>query len=498
MSADRGEDTNVVRPAGEARGTTKGLTGAHARFCGFGWRPLGRREEVISDLDLSFSPGEIVLLAGGSGAGKSTVLRALAGLLGDAVPGDRTGTVEVDAPAGMLLQNPEDSLVAATIGREVAFGPENLALPRDEIWRRVHDGLAQVGLRYDVERPTSALSGGELQRLALAGVLAIRPGLLLLDEPTSMLDDETSGRVRRCVLDVARAAGATTVVVEHRIGPWLPHCDRVVVLERGRVIADTTPGKFTAEHTERMLQAGVWMPGAPDPAPAAVDAAWVTPDHTGPQLRADSLRVDLSVRSLQGTSTHRALDGASTALHPGRVTALVGPSGAGKSTLLAAFAGLLRPTQGTIEGASPPFARRRSKALAAAAGFVPQNPEHGFLRTTVRDEVACTATALGRSVDLDGLLALMRLEHLAGANPFQLSGGEQRRLAVLAALAHRPGTVLLDEPTVGQDRHTWAAVTGWALAARDAGATVGVATHDAALILRSDTVIQLKNGEAVG
>ncbi|MGN6414707.1 ABC transporter ATP-binding protein [Flexivirga sp.] len=474
------------------------MTGAHATLRGFGWRPLGRRDEVVSDLDLTFAPGQIVLLAGGSGAGKSTVLRALAGLLGDAVPGQRSGTVEIDAPTGLLLQNPADSLVAATIGREVAFGPENLALDRDEIWRRVHEGLDRVGLRYDVDRSTSALSGGELQRLALAGVLAVRPGLLLLDEPTSMLDDESAARVRHCVLDAARGTGATTVIVEHRIGPWLPHCDRVVVLEHGTVIADTTPAVFVSEHRDRMLDAGVWMPDAPDPEPVPVDRARVAPAAPGPELRADALRVDLTTRSLQGRSTHRALDGATTTLRAGRLSALVGPSGAGKSTLLAAFAGLLQPTAGGVLGAAPAFARRRSADLAAAVGFVPQNPEHGFLRTTVRDEVACTATRLGRTVEVDELLTLLRLDHLAGANPYQLSGGEQRRLAVLAALAHRPGVVLLDEPTVGQDRHTWAAVVGWMQAARDAGATVGVATHDVALMHRSDGVIQLKSGQAVG
>jgi energy-coupling factor transport system ATP-binding protein len=474
------------------------VTSAHATLHGFGWRPLGRREEVISGLDLDFSPGQIVLLAGGSGAGKSTVLRALAGLLGEAVPGEQTGTVAVSAASGLLLQNPADSLVASTIGREVAFGPENLGLPREEIWRRVHECLSQVGLTYDASRSSAALSGGELQRLALAGVLAIRPGLLLLDEPTSMLDDDTAEQVRHRVLDAARATGATTIVVEHRIGPWLPHCDRVVVLERGQVIADTTPSAFTADYTARMLDAGVWMPGAADPAPVDVDAGWVTPDRPGPELRAEALEVELTTRSLQGGVTHRALDGVTTTLRPGELSSLVGPSGVGKSTLLAAFSGMLRPSGGAITGAEPPFARRRSKELAVAAGFVPQNPEHGFLRSTVRDEVACTARQLGRSVDVDGLLALMRLDHLAGANPFQLSGGEQRRLAVLAALAHRPGVVLLDEPTVGQDRHTWAAVTGWLLATRDAGATVAVATHDHSVADLSDRVIQLKSGQAIG
>lgn len=485
MSADRAEDTKVA---------AQDVIGAHARLSGFGWRPLGRRDEVINGLDLSVSPGEIVLLAGGSGAGKSTVLRAFAGLLGDAVPGELCGSVEVDAARGLLLQNPADSLVAGTIGREIAFGPENLALPREEIWRRVRDGLTQVCLSYDVERPTSALSGGELQRLALAGVLAIQPGLLLLDEPTSMLDDDSADRVRACILQAARATGATTVVVEHRIGPWLPHCDRVVVLDHGRVIADTTPDAFVAEHSQRMLDAGVWMPGVADPSPIPVDESWVTPAEPGPTLRAEALELELRMRTLRGAERHQAVHGVDATLRTGALTALVGPSGAGKSTLLAAFAGLLDPSGGTLLGATPPLRRRSATALASVAGFVPQNPEHGFLRNTVQDEIAYTGAKLGRSVDVDGLLSLMRLDHLAGANPFQLSGGEQRRLAMLAALAHRPGLVLLDEPTVGQDRHTWAAVAGWATAARATGATVGVATHDTSLVGLADCVIQLASG----
>lgn len=470
------------------------MSGVGAQLRGFGWQPLGRRQPVIDGLDLTIEPRQVVLLAGGSGAGKSTVLRALAGLLGDAVPGQLTGEVSVDGPAGLLLQNPADGLVATTIGREVAFGPENLALPRDTIASRVREALAGVRLEYPTDRPTSALSGGELQRLALAGVLALRPGLILLDEPTSMLDADTARVVRDCVLDVVRDRGMTAVVVEHRIGPWLDRVDRVVVLERGAVAADTTPADFVRRHSDRMLAAGVWMPGAADPEPATVDPELVRPARSAMTLSARALSVDLTLRSLRGARTHRALDAVDATLSTGELTALTGPSGAGKSTLLAAFAGLQRPTSGAIEGAEPALYRRGSVALAEVSGFVPQNPEHGFLCTTVRAEVAHTAQRLGRAVDTDALLHLMRLDHLAGANPFQLSGGEQRRLAVAAALAHRPAVVLLDEPTVGQDRLTWAAVLGWMRAARDEGATVAAASHDSALVRSADRLVALDSG----
>ncbi|NNG39897.1 ATP-binding cassette domain-containing protein [Flexivirga sp. ID2601S] len=470
------------------------MTGAAspiARLQGFGWRPLGRKQQVITGLDLTVAPGERVLLAGGSGAGKSTVLRALTGALGSTVAGDPSGLVEVDGRAGLLLQNPADSLVAATIGREVAFGPENLSLPRDQIWSRVHECLDAVGLRYPTGRSTAALSGGELQRLALAGVLAVRPGLLLLDEPTSMLDDETAATVREAIVRAAASTGAAMLVVEHRIGPWLPHVDRVVVLERGAVIADTTPGAFARTEHDRMLRAGVWMPGAAAPAPLAVPGDLVTPDSPGVDVDAESISVDLELRTLRGAVRTRALDHVTARAAAGYLTALTGPSGAGKSTLLAALAGLQPLTGGSIAGPTPPLQRRRSPQLAAAAGWAPQNPEHGFLARTVRDEISLTAGKLGRRVDVDALLDLVGLADLGGANPYQLSGGEQRRVALIAALAHRPAAMFLDEPTVGQDRQTWAAVAGWCTAAAAAGATVAVATHDTDLIALSDAEVAL-------
>jgi energy-coupling factor transporter ATP-binding protein EcfA2 len=443
-----------------------------ARFAGFGWRPLGRRAPVGAGLARVVEPGERVLLVGPSGAGKSTLLLALAGALGTTIAGEATGTAEVGGRLGLLLQNPADAVVAERIGRDVAFGPENAGLPRAEIWRRVDEVLAAVGLTYGRDHFTAALSGGEQQRLALAGVLAMRPDLLLLDEPTSMLDASTADAVREAI--VAAAGDRTLVVVEHRIAPWLAHVDRVVVLSPGgEVVSDGSVASFLSGPPP----AGVWMPDMAPPAPLDVPAELVRPSAVT-TVRADDVVVDLVTRTLRGAQRTRALDGFAAELAPGAVTALRGPSGAGKSTALALLGGLLRPTSGTV---SPDLGRWRSPRLAEAVGWVPQNPEHGFLAPTVAEEVGRTAARVGRPVDVDAVLTVFGLERYAAANPYRLSGGEQRRLALAAALAHRPGVVLLDEPTVGQDPGTWAAVVGWLGAARSAGAAVAVATHDADL-----------------
>lgn len=453
------------------------------RLAAFSWRPLGRREPVIHDLDLHIGPGERVLLLGASGAGKTSLLHALTGALGTTIAGESGGRVEVGGRLGLLPQDSADALVADRIGRDIAFGPENLALPREQIWRRVDEALAAVRLPFDRDHLSSALSGGEAQRLALAGVLALAPDVMLLDEPTSMLDAEASAAVRDAVLAVS--AGRTLVVVEHRFEAWLDHVDRVVVIADGGVGFDGSVRAFLSAPA----MTGLWMPGLPPPTPIDVGAALVRPDLGVVTPRLTGVGVDLVTRTLRGSQRTRALDDVDLELTAGRSTALVGPSGAGKSTALAVLGGLLGPTEGTV---TPDLRRRRSRDLARDVGWVPQVPEHGFVTTDVRGEVALTASRLGRDVDVDEVLSTLGLDHLAGANPYRLSGGEQRRLALAAALAHRPGLVLLDEPTVGQDRRTWAAVAGWIGAAAREGAAVAISTHDADL--PADTRLRLRAG----
>ena len=450
---------------------------------------------MVADLDLRIGPGERVLLAGPSGAGKSTLLHALVGALGTTISGELGGRVDVAGRVALVPQTPGAAVVAERIGRDVAFGPENLGLARDEIWRRVDAALESVGLRQGRDHPTSALSGGELQRLALAGVLAVSPDVVLLDEPTSMLDAAHAASVRDAVARSVAASDATLVVVEHRIEPWIDLVDRVVVLGAdGVVVADVPPDRFVREHRDALGDLGVWMPGLEAPRPMELDPDRVRPHRPLDAIAWSHLTVDLRSRSMRGTTTTRALDDVDAGLDPGRLTALTGPSGAGKSTLLAAFGGLVKPVLGTVDGPQPPLLERRSLALAADVGWVPQVPEHGFVGATVRAEVEITPGRLDRSVDTGALLELLGLAHLADAHPYRLSGGEQRRLSLATAVAHRPGLVLLDEPTVGQDRRTWAAVAGLAVSAARAGAVVATSTHDLDLVALADDRIDLAAG----
>ncbi|WP_328343860.1 ABC transporter ATP-binding protein [Micromonospora sp. NBC_00421] len=473
---------------------------ASVRLVGFGWRHAGRRAWAVRGVDLRIDHGERVLLLGPSGAGKSTLLAALAGLL-PADSGEQEGTVEIDGldPAkarervGTVFQDPQSQLVMARSGDDVAFGLENRGVPGDEIWPRVDEALRRVGFPYHRDRPTAALSGGEQQRLALAGVLALRPGLLLLDEPTANLDPAGAELVRGAVAG-ALDPDTTLVLVEHRVADALALVDRVVVLAPGGgVRADGPPETVFAAHGAALAAEGVWVPGHPTasrPAAGPPGGELLTADRLGlpPRLAP----TDLAVRA-------------------GEALAVRGPNGAGKSTLALLLGGLLRPGVGRLAGTSaladgdtrlPPH-RWRAPALAGRIGSVFQNPEHQFVTGTVHDELALGPRRTGRPepavrATVDELLDRLRLTRLAGANPYTLSGGEARRLSVATALATAPRLLICDEPTFGQDRRTWGELVDLFADLRDAGHGVVTVTHDtdfvAALADRTVTLCPTREG----
>jgi len=427
-----------------------------------------------------------VLLLGPSGSGKSTLLAALAGLL---EAGESEGELLVDGAdprttherVGIVFQDPETQIVMGRAGDEVAFGLENRCVSPDEIWSRVDEALEAVGFAYGRDRPTDALSGGEQQRLALAGVLALQPGLLLLDEPTANLDPDGSALVRTAVRRATRSGEKTLLLVEHRVADALELVERAVVLEAGAgVVADGTPAEVFASHGPALAAAGVWVPDHPLPVP--------------PLRPRGPIEVLLAAERV----TYRYPGGSELALPPtdaaarsSEALAVVGPNGSGKSTLAMLLGGLVRPTSGVVTtsdrlrqvDANEPW-RWPAAALARRIGSVFQDPEHQFLTGRVIEELMVGPRIAGADLAqakrrADALLERLHLATLADANPFTLSGGEKRRLSVATALADGPSVLILDEPTFGQDRRTAVELLDLLAAARDDGAAVCIVTHDA-------------------
>ncbi|MDP3952878.1 ABC transporter ATP-binding protein [Microbacterium sp.] len=467
-------------------------TPARVQAAGWGWRYAGRKLPAVSDVSFTIEPGERVLLLGASGAGKSTLLAGLAGVLGDADEGERTGSLLLDgaAPesrrgqAGLVMQDPDAGIVLSKVGDDVAFGCENLGVPASEIPSRVAHALEAVGLEVPLLRPTKELSGGQKQRLVLAGVLAMRPGLLLLDEPTANLDPEGVAEVRANVERVVDATGATLIVVEHRTPVWVDLMTRVIVLAAdGGLLADGSPAQVFAEHGRALADAGVWVPDQDVELPVLPAA----PDANAPALSATGLAIARTSRAV-------VQSGLDVRVPRGSATVITGPNGVGKSTLALTLAGLIPEHQGEVVAASSLSGRGglrpirwTSRELLTRIGTVFQEPEHQFLTQTLHDELAVGPKALGwdatrTAAVVDGLLERLHLSHLALANPFTLSGGQKRRLSVATVLAASPEVIVLDEPTFGQDRRGWIELVALLQEEVASGTSVVAVTHDEGVI----------------
>lgn len=507
--------------------------GARIELNNFSWHHPGRPEPVISGLNLTINPGEKVLLLGTSGAGKSTLLHAIAGVLHDDDGESAGGTITINgqAPAeargtaGMMQQDPESSIVMATVGNDVAFGPENLRVPREEIWDRVTEALTAVGLNHlPLDHPSSALSGGQKQRLGLAGILSMHPGAMILDEPTANLDPSGVQEVRDSILAAAEATGATLLVVEHRVSIWAPHMDRIIVLgEGGTITHDGAPDTVLTEARRDLIDAGVWVPNYVPRAPQNGDIAGGdvagNSEHGEALLRAENLSITRAqptpkqrrarrrtIKRLGDTPAPAPVDlpvlrgGINLTLHAGEHLSVLGPNGAGKSTLALTLAGLLTAPDGTLTATDALRNHGGQTAhwdvptwtpaqMLSRIGYVFQEPEYQFIRGTVREELELgprRLAALNR-VPLDEdelaartneLAAHLRLTHLLDANPFTLSGGEKRRLSVASALATAPKILILDEPTFGQDARTWAELVDLIRELLAGGTAVISITHD--------------------
>jgi energy-coupling factor transport system ATP-binding protein len=390
----------------------------------------------------------------------------------------RASPAQIAGLVGAVFQDPASQLVMERAGDDVAFGLENRAWPLEAMRSRVPEALAAVGLAGFAGRVSARLSGGEQQRLAIAGALAPRPRLLVFDEPTANLDPEGTAAVF-AQLAALRAQGVTIVLVEHRVEHAWPLADLVLALDaEGAPLELGTPDEVLARSSERLAGAGIWLPGDDDAPPSR------PPQAPDPAAEVTVLTLqDVGFAFGRGADVLEAVD---LRVAPGERVALVGPNGSGKTTLLRVALGLLRPGTGTVRLMGRDPARLPAAELARSAGYVVQDPELGFVADTVAEEVTIGLAAPDRHRALDLAQRLdLPIETFGGRSPYRLSGGEQRRLSLVTALARRPRLLALDEPTFGQDRHGAEALVAALDELVEDGSALVAATHDERFVRRA-------------
>lgn len=433
------------------------------------------------------SAGDCLLVVGPSGSGKSSLVLAIAGLIPRELPGEVSGALtvagldprtaavgEVAARVGLVFQDPGSQLVMERVEDDVAFGLENRGWAPDAMAARVPEAIRDAGLAGLDRRRTNRLSGGQQQRLALAGVLAARPAIVVLDEPTANLDPAGAAAFFER-LAALRAEGSTTIVlVEHRVEAAWPLADQVLALgQDGAPIDVGPPDEVLRRSADRMVRGGIWLPsGGGRSGSARIPVSRPT---TAAQPSVVSA-VGVGFAYERGAPV---LAGVDLGIGAGERVALIGPNGSGKSTLGRLLVGLLRPTAGHVRLGDVDPSAMRPADLARRAGYVFQDPEAGFLTDTVADEVMQGLDHAER-VAAPALMELLRLplDVFGPRSPYRLSGGEARRLSLACALIRRPDLLVLDEPTFGQDRLGYEGLLDILRRRLDEGACLVAATHD--------------------
>lgn len=481
-------------------------------FRGVSFRYEGSQSFALQDIDFRVSPGEIILISGPAGSGKTTLCSCINGLIPHYHEGELSGEVLVrgyntrrarigglSSLVGLVFQDPESQLVTASVGDEVAFGPENLGVAREEINQRVAAALEATRLKGYEERDPHSLSGGEQQACVIASIYAMHPEIYVMDEPMANLDPVGRAQVLQLVVDVAKQRGKTLIVVEHALEEVLPLVDRVVLLHRGRIVRDgpvtevmqagDLAGVFTRPAIVRLAErAGItdsilkpeafyaalqsryvlgtlpWKEGAPTP-----------PNPAAPAIEIKGLSYSYDGRQA-------ALDGVDLRVGEGELVAILGRNGSGKTTLVRHVIGLLQPRSGRVTVLGKDVSNTPTHELAQDVGFCFQNPNHQIVSFTVRDEMAFGLKA--HNIDpaehdgriREGLATVGMLDSL-GAEVFDLGKGQKQRLALASVLTLRPRILIIDEPTTGQDPQMALEIFEIIQRLNQAGTTILIITH---------------------
>ncbi|UCE81070.1 MAG: ATP-binding cassette domain-containing protein [Methanobacteriota archaeon] len=437
-------------------------------------RYLGRSKPAVSDLSMTINTGEIVLLAGSSASGKSTIMQAACGFIPHIIPAEISGVIKLDGQvyddpstiagvACMVQQDPETQFCTETVEEEVAFGPENFRYSNERIRESVDKALASVKADHLKDRTLSTLSGGEKQKVAIASMLALSPRLLILDEPTASLDPRSIGQVVSAVESIKSVADITVIVVEHRIKDFIDLVDRLIVIDEGKLSLDSHRGEegFMVER----------------------DRARVPPDYPSPKDREDVPIITVRGLSLE-IGGWQILDDVSLDIRKNSVMALMGENGSGKTTLLRHIIGLQRIQEGEITVCGHRMTRSSAIdawTLGRDVGFVFQNPNHQIFEDTVEQEVLFAARNFLTPVTKaeEAITEFEERERLKRfVHPHCLSFGQKRRVNILSAYSHEPQVLLMDEPFAGQDQANVDAIASMANDIHGMGKTLVIVTHD--------------------
>lgn len=494
--------------------------------------------QALKEIRLQVSKGEIIAVMGANGAGKTTLCRHLTGIIPHVHQGTTLGKVvvagmdvyehpvhELAQKISFVTQDPEGQLVNPDVLMEVAFGPENLGFPRDEIMRRAKWALQAVGLEGYESRSPMELSGGQKQRLALAAGLSMQPELLVLDEPTSQLDPIGTTEVFEVLVDLKKRYNITTILTTHASEDVPSFADRAVVLSKGSMVAEASPRDVFAQ-VELLDSVGVQVPQlatlghriAPDqPPPLTIEESKkqvvdlieekkLKPgkvsqsEYSAPKGEVVIECVDLTF-TYPGFPPVTALRSINLKVHKGEMIGIIGQNGSGKTTLVKQFLKLLKPTKGQVLFKGKDITGFTTGQLATSIGLVLQNPDEQLFTISCREEVEFGLRNLKLPEDemkhrVDEALGFVGLEEQKEVFPFRLSFGDRRSLTVAAVVAMRPEVIILDEPTTAQDYLGRHRIAKLAKKLNAAGHTVIMITHDMNLVTQyADRTVVMGNAE---
>ncbi len=477
-----------------------------------------RDKPSLDQINLQISEGEFLLVTGCSGSGKSTLARLIAGLIPEFYGGRLQGKVllrgvklqgrqrsALHTEVGIVFQDPERQLVMTSVEAEIAFGLENLGLPRPEMFRRVAEVMTFLNLLPLRDQFTAALSGGEKQKLVLGSVIAMHPRILVLDEPTSQLDPVAATDIFNLVESLNREMGYTVILIEQRLERCFHLADRLVVMEEGKIICDQAPGEAARWQVKEGLPFippvarffAALSPGSDSPIPLTVREGRRELQNRLPSFPPRVNKRDCRKKSsaqeqqkpllLQARGLWyaypngpEAVRGLSLQIREGELVAVIGPNASGKSTLLKLLAGIIKPDRGTVQLQGINTRNLPPSEMGRNIGYLSQNPNDYLTRDTVEDELKFTLENFNLPDNGIGIKILQRLglDHLRQANPRDLSSGERQRVALASILVTEPPLLLLDEPTRGIDCRLKIGLGSLLQEIASSGRTVVVVTHD--------------------